>query len=117
MSIRITGYPMDYMIRLRVIKPFAFVYPGISWFWRWQESKVADKLTIILNDKTSILLHIRQDNSLRRIAIIPLMHVTRLPHDLLCSIHDLHDFGQIRRCCHVGIAGPCFGYGKFRFGR
>ena len=34
-SIGITGYPMDYMIRMFIIKPVSFVDHGISGFGGW----------------------------------------------------------------------------------
>ena len=34
-NIRITGNPMDYMIRLNIINPLSFIDLGISRFWGW----------------------------------------------------------------------------------
>lgn len=34
-NIGITGYAMDYMIWFFIIKPFSFIDPGISGFWRF----------------------------------------------------------------------------------
>ena len=50
-SIWITGYSMDYMIRLNIINPLTFIDLVVSGFWGWQESKVANDLTIILNNE------------------------------------------------------------------
>ena len=41
-SIWVTGDTVDYMIWLFIIKPLAFIDPGISRLWGGQESKVAD---------------------------------------------------------------------------
>ena len=53
-SIWITGYSMDYMIRLNIINPLTFIDLGISRFWGWQKSKIANDLIIILNDKGAL---------------------------------------------------------------
>ena len=50
-SIWITGYSMDYMIWLNIINPLTFIDLVVSGFWGWQESKVANDLTIILNNE------------------------------------------------------------------
>ena len=98
-NIWITGYPMDYMIWLFIIKPPTFIDPGISWFRGRKESKIANNLAIILNDKAAIPLHVSHNNSLRRVAFSPLVHVTRLPHYPLCSIHDCHNISHVRGDC------------------
>ena len=95
-SICITGYSMDYMIWLRVIKPLPIIDFIICRFWGLQESKVSNDLAAILNDKTAILIHISRNDCLRGIAIAPLMHVARLPHNPFCSIHDLHNLSLQR---------------------
>ena len=48
-SICITGYSMDYMIWLRVIKPLPIIDFIICRFWGLQESKVSNDLAAILN--------------------------------------------------------------------
>ena len=76
-SIGITGYTMDYMVRLLVIEPLPLINSGIRGFGGWQESEVADNLTVIFYYKATTFLHIRQDNSLRWIAVGPLVHISR----------------------------------------
>ena len=98
-SIRITTDPMDYMIWQLIIKPPTFIDSGISGFWGWQESEIANDLAVIFNDKAAIPFNISHNNSLRRVAFSPLVHVTRLPHYLLCSIHDFHNISHVRRSC------------------
>ena len=75
MSIGITGNTMDYMIGLSIVQPLTFIYIIIGRFWGWQESKVADNATIILDDKAAIPFHVCRYDSLRRIAISPLVHI------------------------------------------
>ena len=96
-SIWITGYSMDYMIRLNIINPLTFIDFVVSGFWGWQESKVANDLTIILNNESTVLLHISRNDSLRGIAIPSLIHIAGLPHNLLRSIHDQHNLSHVRR--------------------
>jgi hypothetical protein len=96
-SIGITGYTMDYMIWFFVIKPLPFIDPDISGFGGWQKSKVADNLVIVHYNKAPILLHISRNDSFGRVAFSPLVHIPRLPHYLLCSIHDCQNISHIRR--------------------
>ena len=63
-SIWITGYSMDYMIRLNIINPLAFIDFGVSGFWEWQESKVANYLASVLNDKAAISFYISRNDGL-----------------------------------------------------
>ena len=63
-SIWITGYSMDYMIRLNIINPLTFANLSISQLWRWQKSKVANDLATVLNDKTTISFHISSNDCL-----------------------------------------------------
>lgn len=80
MSIWKTANPMDYMIWQFIIKPPTFIDPGISGFLGWKESEIANSLAIIFNDKTAIPFNVSHNNSLRRVAFSPLVHITRLPH-------------------------------------
>ena len=92
MSIWVTGYAVDYMIRAFIIKPLAVIDSGISWFRGRKKSKVANNPTVIFNHKATILLHISRNNSFGRIAFSPLVHIAGLPHYLLCRVHDQHYF-------------------------
>ena len=96
-SIWVTGDTVDYMIWLFIIKPLAFINPGISRLWGCKESKVAHNLSIIFNHKAAIPFHVSSYNSLRWITFSPLVHISRLPHYFLCSIHDCHNISHIRR--------------------
>ena len=51
MNIGIAGYTVDYMIRLSIIKPIAFIDSGVCRFWGLQESEIADDLSVIFNYK------------------------------------------------------------------
>ena len=99
MNIWIAGYSMYNMIRLCVIKPFTIIDFTICGFWRWKKSKVTNNLITILNDIAAIPFHISHYGSLRRIAIAPLVHIARLPHNSFCSIHDFHNLSHVRRSC------------------
>ena len=46
---------------------------------------------------SSVLFHVSSNDSFGRIAFSPLVHIPRLPHNLLCSIHDCHNISHIRR--------------------
>ncbi len=96
MNIGIAGYTVDYMIRAFIIKPLAFIDLGVCRFWRFEESEIADDYSIIFNHKATVLLHITSYDSLRRVAFSPLVHIARLPHYLLCSIHDFHNLSHVR---------------------
>ena len=101
MSIGVAGNAVDDMIRLNIINPLTFIDLGISRFWGWQKSKIAHNAAIILNDKTAIPFHISRNDSLSGIAISPLVHIARLPHNLLCSIHNLHNNNHV---CRLGFS-------------
>ena len=101
-NIRVAGNAMYDMIGFYVIQPFAIVYLRVSRLRGGQKSEIADNLlwrlvlTIALfNDKTSMLLHIVQENSLRRVAVSPLVHVARRPHNLLRGLHHLHNLRYV----------------------
>ena len=94
-SLRVAGNAMDDMIRLRIIYPLTFIDLGISRFWGWQESKVANDLTIIFNHKAAVLFHISSNDCLRGIAFSPLVHIARLPHYLLALWAKILTFGRM----------------------
>jgi hypothetical protein len=95
-SIGITGYAVDNVIRALIIKPVAFIDLGVCRFRGWQKSEVANNLIVILNYKTAILLHVSRNDNFGRVAFSPLVHIARLPHYVLCSIHDFHDISHVR---------------------
>ena len=94
-NIGITGYTMDYMIGFCIIKPLSLVDLGISWFGRSKESKVTNHLIIVFNHKASVILHVSNNGSFRRVAFSPLVHIPRLPHNAFCSIYDCHDVRHV----------------------
>ena len=96
-NIRIAGNPMDYMVRLAVIKPFPVIYMIVGRLWRWQESKVANHPSRILHHKGPVSLHVSSDGSLGRVVPLPLVHVPGLPHNLLGGLYNLHNISHVRR--------------------
>ena len=98
---RVAGYSMDYMIRLNIIYPFAIIDFVICRVWGWQKSKVGNDLATVLNDKTTIPFQISRNDCLRGIAISPLVHIAGLPHNLLRSIHNLHNINHV---CRLGFS-------------
>ena len=94
-NIRIAGYTMYYMIRKGIICPLTIIYLRVGWLRGWQECEIADNTPFILNDKAAVLFHIVEDDLLRRVAIAPLVYVARLSHNSLCSLHHLHNIGDV----------------------
>ncbi len=64
MSLRVTGYSMDYMIRLDIIYPLTFVDFSISGFGGLKEGEIAYDLTVILYDKAAITFYVSHDSCL-----------------------------------------------------
>ena len=91
MSIWVTGYAVDYMIRAFIIKPLAVIDSGISWFRGRKKSKVTDYFSLVFNNIATTLFHVGHDDCFRRIAVSPLVHVAGLSHYLLRGIHDQHN--------------------------
>ena len=87
------------MIGLFVIEPLPFIYIIIGGLRRWQKSEIADNPAVVFNRESAILFHIGSDDSLRRIALFPLVHIARKPHNPFCSLHDLHDFSHVGQSC------------------
>ena len=74
-----------------VVKPFTVINLGVSRFWGGQKGKVANDLPSILYHIATILSHIRKHNLLGRIAVLPLVRVPRIGHNLPGSIKYCHD--------------------------
>ena len=98
-NIWITGYTMNDMVGQGVVCPLTIIYLRVGRLRRVQKGEIADDATSVLNDKATMLLHIADDDSLRRVAVSPLVHVTRLPHDLLCGLYHLHNLRYVCWLC------------------
>ena len=72
MNIWITGYTMNDMVGQGVVCPLTIIYLRVGRLRRWQESEIADDATNLFQDKATMLFHIADDDSLRRVAVSPL---------------------------------------------